>query len=140
MNNAKLYATGRSDLMCFSILTNPNYKVNWHHKIIAKELQAIEEKISKHESSKTTFLLLEVPPRHGKSEEASINFPACFLGRNPDKEIITASYSAELAQDFGTKTRDLVQSVEYAAIFNTKLREDSQSKAKWVTEQYIFVK
>lgn len=65
---------------------------------------------------------------------ASINFPAWYLGRHPDKHIITASYSAELAQDFGGKTRDLVNSEEYKTIFDTTLREDSQSKAKWETE------
>ena len=121
--------------MSFSVLTNPVYTVNWHHAEIAKELEEIERKI-KAKTTKTTFLLLEVPPRHGKSEEASINFPAWFLGRNPDKEIITASYSGDLAQDFGSKTRNLVLSPEYKAIFpNVRLREDSKSKAKWVTEQ-----
>lgn len=80
-------------------------------------------------------LMIFCPPRHGKSQIGSINFPAWYLGRNPNKEIIIASYSAELAQDFGYKTRDLVSSAEYQAIFNTKLKEDSKSKAKWLTDK-----
>jgi hypothetical protein len=54
-------------------------------------------------------LIIQVGPRKGKSQLASINFPAWYLGRNPDKEIITSSYSGDLASDFGQKTRDLVR-------------------------------
>lgn len=79
--------------------------------------------------------MLFVPPRYGKSELGSINFPAWYLGRHPEKEIIVSSYSAELAQDFGYKTRNLVNSREYQSLFNTRLRDDSQSKAKWLTEE-----
>ena len=71
-------------------------------------------------------------PTHN-STLASIYFPAWFLGRNPDKEIITASYSGDLAQDFGAKTRDVVGSNQYKAIFETKLKKDTQAKDKWKT-------
>jgi len=81
-------------------------------------------------------LLVFVPPRHGKSELCSIRFPAWYLGRNPDKEIITVSYSAELAQDFGSKTRSVVSSEIYPYIFNgITLKEDAQAKAKWGTSK-----
>lgn len=79
--------------------------------------------------------MLFVPPRYGKSELGSINFPAWYLGRHPEKEVIVSSYSADLAQDFGYKTRNLVNSNEYHEIFRTKLRDDSKSKAKWLTEE-----
>lgn len=79
--------------------------------------------------------MLFVPPRHGKSELGSINFPAWILGKRPELEIITSSYSADLAQDFGYKTRNLVASQEYKELFNTELREDSKSKAKWLTKE-----
>jgi len=78
-------------------------------------------------------LMIFVPPRHGKSELASIDFPAWYLGKHPEKEIITSSYSAELAQDFGYKTRNLVDTQEYSELFDTHLMEDSKSKAKWLT-------
>lgn len=80
-------------------------------------------------------MMLFVPPRHGKSELASILFPAWYLGRKPEKEIIVSSYSAELAQDFGYKTRNMVNSQEYQDIFKTRLRDDSKSKAKWLTQE-----
>lgn len=83
------------------IATNHKYQPNWHHEIIANELQKLEQR----GDADYKVLLVFVPPRHGKSELCSIGFPAWYLGRNPDKEIITVSYSAELAQDFGSKTR-----------------------------------
>jgi len=80
------------------------------------------------------ILLLSVPPRHGKSQQATIDFPAWYLGRNPDKEVITASYSAELALDFGTKTRTKIESEQYQYIFpGTQLKADERAKAKWRT-------
>ena len=113
------------------IATNPKYEPNWHHEIIANELENIEA----HGDREYKVLLVFVPPRHGKSELCSIGFPAWYLGRNPDKEIITVSYSAELAQDFGSKTRGIVGSEAYKAIFNLTLKEDEQAKAKWRTNR-----
>lgn len=111
---------------------NPKYEPNFHHELIARELEKIElegDRIYK-------VLLVFVPPRHGKSELCSILFPAFYLGRNPDKEIITVSYSAELAQDFGSKTRSLVNEPAYKHIFSgITLKEDEQAKAKWRTNK-----
>lgn len=79
---------------------------------------------------------MTVPPRHGKSRECSIDFPAWYLGRNPTKEIITCCYSFELAQDFGGRTRDKVNAPEYKYIFpGVKLREDIKAKGRWKTKQ-----
>jgi len=119
----------RSSLIDFEIATDPQYDPNWHHEEIAKEL----EHIARNGDSKYKILILMVPPRHGKSRQASIDFPAWYLGQNPNGEIINASYSSELAQDFGTKTRTLIQSEEYQRIFDTRLKEDERAKAKWRT-------
>ena len=79
-------------------------------------------------------LMLFVPPRHGKSQLGSINFPAYYLGKHPSHEVIVSSYSADLAQDFGYKTRNLLEEAEYQTLFDTKLKADSKSKAKWITQ------
>ena len=76
-----------------------------------------------------------MPPRHGKSQLSSIYFPAWYLGRNPEKEIIATSYSGELAKKFGGETRDIVSDRQYQSIFDLKLREDSQAKNLWVTNK-----
>lgn len=123
----------REHLIELSILTNPKYRPNWHHDEIATELEDIENGNFIKDGKK--ILILMLPPRHGKSEEATINFPAWYLGRNPDKEVITASYSSELALDFGSKTRNLVDGEEYQSIFDIRLRPDEKSKAKWKTNE-----
>lgn len=116
----------------FSIATNTKYEPAWFHEIISRELQKIET-IGDRDYK---VLLVFVPPRHGKSELCSIEFPAWYLGRNPDKEIITVSYSAELAQDFGSKTRSVVNGEAYKLIFpDVTLKEDEQAKAKWRTNK-----
>ena len=66
----------------------------------------------------------------------SIDFPAWYLGRNPEKEIITASYSADLAQDFGGKTREKVNSPEFQLVFpHVSLKEDEKARGRWRTAQ-----
>jgi hypothetical protein len=79
--------------------------------------------------------MLLVPPRHGKSELASRRFPAWFLGRHPDKQFISASASATLAEDFGRDVRNLIASQEYAQLFETRLSEDAQARGRWTTQE-----
>lgn len=105
-----------------------DYDASWLHREIARQLERVER-------GEVKRIMLFVPPRYGKSEMGSILFPAWYLGKHPEKEIITASYSADLAQDFGYKTRNLVATEEYQELFKTKLRDDSKSKAKWLTQE-----
>lgn len=118
--------------MDYLIATNPRYQPNWHHEIIAHELEQIEQ----FGDRDYKFVIVTVPPRHGKSEECSIGFPGWYIGNNPEKEIITVSYSSELAQDFGAKTRTMVDSEIYRYIFpDVTLKEDEKAKAKWKTNK-----
>lgn len=79
--------------------------------------------------------MLLVPPRHGKSELASRAFPAYALGRQPDRQIISASATAMLAEEFGRDVRNLVAEPEYQNLYETKLAEDSQAKGRWGTSE-----
>lgn len=123
----KIAQAGKYSLIDFSIITNPKYKPNWHHEVIAEELEKAERG-----EADWKILLLQLPPRHGKSQLATINFPAWYLGRNPNKEIITTSYSGELASDFGSKTRDLVSS---QPVFDIKLKNDEKGRSRWKTDK-----
>ena len=122
----------RNNLVDFEIATNKNYEPNWHHDIIAKELEHIEA----FGDRDYKILIITVPPRHGKSQQCSIDFPAWYLGRNPEGEIIISSYSADLAQEFGGKTREKVDSEEFKIIFpEVKLKEDEKSRGRWKTNK-----
>ena len=129
-NEFMVIGAAQSHLIDFQIATNPKYSPNWHHRRIATELEHIE----KFGDCDYKILLVFEPPRHGKSQQISIDFPAWYLGRNPTKEVITASYSGDLAQDFGGKTREKVMSAEYQHIFpSVSLRADEKSRGKWRT-------
>jgi predicted phage terminase large subunit-like protein len=80
-------------------------------------------------------LIINMPPRHTKSEFASYLLPAWMIGKNPQLKIIQATHTADLAVDFGRKTKNLVDQENYKELFDTRLMEDSQAAGKWKTEQ-----
>jgi len=96
--------------------------------LIAEHLEAVER-------GDIDRLMINMPPRHGKSTLASERFPAWFLGLNPDRAIIAASYNSDLATDFGRKVRNIVGSREYSRLFETTLAEDSRAANRWNTAQ-----
>lgn len=79
--------------------------------------------------------MITVPPRHGKSEQATKKFPSWVLGKSPEFPIIVSTYSQDLSTKFGQGTRDIMNSRNYQAVFNTRLREDTKAKASWMTEE-----
>ncbi len=107
------------------------YEANWHHRLIADELEKIESGQFEKEGKKV--LMIFMPPRHGKSQLATINFPAWYLGRNPTKEVITCSYSGDLAVKFGSDTRDIVNKPIFKKVFGVSLKKTETAKDKWRT-------
>ena len=98
-----------------------------HHQIIGEAFQDIADGDAKR-------LIINMPPRHTKSEFASYLFPAWFIGKYPKKKIMQVSHNAELASRFGSKVRNLMNTPEYKQIFgNVTLREDSKAKGRWET-------
>ena len=116
----------RRNLLAFTKYTLPHYQPAAHHTLIAEKLEAVER-------GEIDRLMINMPPRHGKSELASRRFPAWFLGKNPNKQIIGASYNSELASDFGRQVRNIVASKEYGVLFPTRLAEDSKAAGRWNT-------
>lgn len=105
----------------------PGFIDGRHHKVMGKKFQEIAE-------GKVKRLIINMPPRHTKSEFASFLLPAWFLGKFPQKKIIQTSNTAELAVGFGRKVRNLVDSEQYAKIFpNVNLRSDSKAAGRWAT-------
>lgn len=112
----------RKSLLAFTEFTNTLYQRAPHHVLIADKLEALER-------GDIDRLMIFMPPRHGKSELASVRFPAWYLGRNPTHQIITASYAHKLAAKFGRQVRNLIATREYQAAFpGITLSEDSQAK------------
>ena len=105
----------------------PDFILGNHHKVYAKKLQDIA-------SGKIKRLIINMPPRHTKSEFASIYFPAYMLGLNSKLKIIQATHTTELATGFGRKCKALVDSPDYKTIFeDTKVSPDSKAAGRWAT-------
>lgn len=100
----------KSKLLAYCSLTNPNYQAPEHLVRIAKVLEAIERGEKKR-------VIITIPPRHGKSMICSQYFPAWYMGKHPDHQVISATYGQDLSDDFGRKVRDQLISDEFKAVF-----------------------
>jgi len=107
----------------------PSFIEGDHHRIIADKLT----RVAKGELKR---LIVNMPPRHTKSEFASIYFPSWVMGLKPDMKIMQTTHTADLSINFGRKVRNLMDSDEYSKIFpKVSLAADSKSAGKWQTSQ-----
>jgi predicted phage terminase large subunit-like protein len=120
---------GRERLIPFTEYTLPKYKADPFHNLVADKLEAVER-------GEIKRLMLFAPPRHGKSELSTRRFPAYFMARNPDKNVISASYNGDFATTFGRDVRNIVKGKEFATLFpDTKIRSDNRAADEWELEQ-----
>ena len=107
----------------------PGFIHGRHHAVMAKKFEEIA-------AGKLKRLIINLGPRHTKSFFGSYLFPSWFLGKFPNKKVIQASNTADLAVGFGRQVRNLVSSEEYAKIFHgVSLRQDSKAAGRWATNQ-----
>ena len=116
------------DFLSFVKHVWPEFIEGDHHKVIA-------EKFNRLAKGEVKRLIINMPPRHTKSEFASFLLPAWMIGRKPKLKIIQSTHTTELAVRFGRKAKTLMDSQEYKEVFETRLREDSQAAGKWETAQ-----
>ena len=117
------------DFLTFVKHVWPEFIEGKHHKEIANKFNDIA-------NGKIRRLIINMPPRHTKSEFASYLLPAWFLGSRPEKKIIQTAHTAELAVGFGRKVRNLVNSKDYKKIFpNVSLQSDSKAAGRWNTNK-----
>lgn len=121
----------RKRLLPFIERNNPDYLAGWVHKDICQRLEKFSQDVA---DKKSPRLMLFMPPRHGKSTIASVEFPAWHLGQNPSHELISCSYSGSLAMTFSRKVRQRLRDPAYKSVFkDTRLDPDSQSAEAWLT-------
>jgi predicted phage terminase large subunit-like protein len=106
----------------------PGFIAGRHHRIVAEKLEAVAR-------GEIKRLIINMPPRHTKSEFASYLFPAWLMGKFPDKKIMQATHTADLAIRFGRKVKNLIDSEDYQQVFDTKLRSDSKAAFRWETDK-----
>jgi predicted phage terminase large subunit-like protein len=115
------------DLGCYAVALWPDFEVARHHQIIIEKLEAVER-------GEITRLMIFMPPRHGKSLLSTQLFPSWYLGRHPERGIVTASYAQDLADDFGRRVRNLLDEPLHRATFPAcRLSEDSRAVNRFGT-------
>jgi predicted phage terminase large subunit-like protein len=119
----------KDDFMVFTNYVWPNFIHGEHHVKMARAFERVA-------TGQCKRLIINMPPRHTKSEFASYLLPAWFLGKFPEKKVIQTSHTAELAVGFGRKVRNLVDSDVYKDIFPAVgLQADSKAAGRWATNK-----
>ena len=116
---------GQKDFLQFVKMVWPDFVQGYHHKVYAEKLNRVA-------NGELKRLIVNMPPRHTKSEFASHLFPAFFMGRHPKAKLIQTTHTGELSIRFGRKTKNLLESEEYSKVFpNVTLATDSKAAGRW---------
>src|SRR4029077_17963468 len=103
-----------------------------HHEVIAHALEAVEQ-------GGIRRLIINCPPRHGKSQLASRLFPAWYVGKHPGSSIIAASYNEKFSWDFGREVRQLIEDSNYRQVFpQVKIRTASVDRIETESGSKLF--
>ena len=127
LNRRKTKTKSQTDFLAYVKHVWPGFIHGKHHSIMAKAFERVT-------AGELKRLIINMPPRHTKSEFASYLLPSWFLGKYPTKKVIQTSHTAELATDFGRKVRNLVDSELYKTVFPAiSLQSDSKAAGRWNT-------
>ena len=130
---ARTYTEAQDDFLTFVRLVAPSLVSDWK---MGKHIEVISNKLDDLENGHIKRLMVFLPPRSSKSVLCSKLFPAWYIGRNPEHEIMTVSHSDQLASDFGRSVRDIVTTEQFQEILRgVTLRSDVRAAGKWKTNQ-----
>lgn len=128
LEQARELQAARDNFQAYTKYVWPAFIEGRHHKIIQQTFDRVI-------SGECKRVIINLPPRHTKSELSSYLLPAKYLGHYPDRKVIQATHTADLAKGFGRKVRNLVATERYQKLFpNTKLVADAKAAGKWSTD------
>jgi hypothetical protein len=129
LEERKASQRSQDSFMTFVNRVWPSFIYGAHHKKMADAFERVA-------AGKIKRLIINMPPRHTKSEFASYLLPAWFLGKFPHKKVIQTSHTAELAVNFGRKVRNIVDQDTYKEVFpGVGLQADSKAAGRWATNK-----
>jgi len=129
----KVNQQSKSDFLTFVRMVAPMLVSDWR---MGRHIEVISDKLKELEDGTIKRLMVFLPPRSSKSVICSKLFPAWYIGRHPEHEILTVSHSDQLSSDFGRSVRDIVNTEEFQKIFRgVSLRSDVRAAGKWKTNQ-----
>jgi len=135
----KLREAARKNFLAYCQYVDPRYETPAHVRYLAAKMQQVALYVASGGKRGIGRLMIFIPPQHGKSQIASRNFPAWFLGLLPDSRIIVTSYGDSLATVNSRFIRDQIMTEQYQAVFGQKsnkilpveLSSDSRSTEAW---------
>lgn len=101
-----------------------------------KHQQYISPYLDRISDGEQLFIIVELPPQHGKSTYITETFPTFYLAKNPDKLAMVVSYSEELYKKFGRKNRELFR-LYSDALFNLKISTETASVSEWGIDGHL---
>ena len=123
-----LRIASEKSLAAFATLTHGSYRASWHHRQIADALGDVVE-------GRCKLLAISMPPRHGKSELASVRFAPWMLIKRPKASVISATYSGDFADDLGRKARGVLESPVVGQLWpHAQLAPDNRAVSRWQTK------
>jgi predicted phage terminase large subunit-like protein len=126
---AQAIEAARTDFMAFVRYIWPEFIEGPHHRIVAEILQKVQ-------SGELKRVITNMAPRTTKSEIHSWLYPAWRMGLNPKMKIIQCSHGAELAEGFGRRVRDLIQTKEFKKVFpECRISTTSGAAHRWATDK-----
>ena len=129
LDKAKTRENSKTDFLTFVRHVWPAFIAGRHHRTMADAFERVA-------NGELKRLIVNMPPRHTKSEFASYLFPAWFLGKYPQKKVIQTAHTAELAVGFGRKVRNLFENQDFKDIFpDIDLSTDSKAAGRWNTSK-----
>lgn len=124
-----LKVKAENDLLFFTrYIYKENHRRNF---IIAPHFVLIAEALTKVYNGKTKRLIINIPPRYGKTELAVKCFIGWCLAKNPQSKFIHLSYSDDLALDNSSQTKEYIESEAFQSLWQMQLKKDAQGKKKW---------
>ncbi len=120
--------SSQKSLASFTKYLDLGFEPAKHHQLIIDKLEAVER-------GEIKRLMVFMPPGSAKSTYGSVLFPAWFLGRNPDRNVLASSHTTDLAEKFGRRVRNILADAPYQELFKTRLAQDSQAAGRWATKQ-----
>jgi len=122
----------RGNLTVFKQVLYRRYLRAGHLDLLDRALTQVSRYVETGGAGGIGRLVIEMPPRHGKTVTTSRFYPAWHLGRNPEHRVMLVSYGASLADKNSRAARNLIRSPYYQAIFpSVQLAADSRAVDSW---------
>lgn len=139
INDVELfYESMRQDYGCFFSVAHPGRKYTFGNPTNVM-IDVVQEAVDTVERGENYFAVVNIAPRHGKSDIFSKRAPAWILGKHPDWEMILAAYSASLAEELSGTARDCFNECCKSGVFNLSLSRDKHKRASWSPQDEIGV-